>query len=207
MSRGWSQSMQTSVGCPEHVSPGHRSCPQMPPRLLGWLLLQLLHLQGGWGHCGATVCRSPGAARSHCGATVGSCCGATVCRSPGVQHVLFEDPPWGLPHLPLQDPALASNPPKAAGGTPSPPPAADRGWGGPALPSPGLLGTECRRHRRPELLQAGGDLEALHPCGCSLVLRVPASLGVPKSGVPQDLEPWGLELPQSPFLNLKLEVL
>ena len=31
------------------------------------------------------------------------------------QHVLFEDPPWGLPHFPLQDPALASNPPKAAG--------------------------------------------------------------------------------------------
>ena len=176
--------MQTSGGCPEHVSPGHRSCPQMPPRLLGWLLLQLVHLQGGWGHCGATVCRSP-----------------------GVQHVLFEDPPWGLPHFPLQDPALASNPPKAAGGTPSPPPAADRGWGGPALPSPGLLGTECRRHRRPELLQAGGALEALHPCGCSLVLRVPTSLGVPKSGVPQDLEPWGLELPQSPILNLKLEVL
>ena len=31
------------------------------------------------------------------------------------QRVLFEDPHVGLPHLPLQDPALPSNPPKAAG--------------------------------------------------------------------------------------------
>ncbi|CAI9171949.1 unnamed protein product [Rangifer tarandus platyrhynchus] len=113
--------MQTSGGCPEHVYPGHRSRPQMPPRLLGWLLLQLLPLQGGWG-------------------TVGPLCVGV--QELLFQHVLFEDPPWGLPHLPLQDPALASNPPKAAGGTPSPPPAAERGGGGPALPSPGLLGTE-----------------------------------------------------------------
>ena len=120
MSRGWSQSMQTSRGCPEHVSPGHRSHPQMPPSLLGWLLLQLLHLQGGWG-------------------TVGPLCGGV--QELLFQHVFFEDPPWGLPHLPLQDPAVASNPPKAAGGTPSPHPAAERGWGGHALPSPGLLGT------------------------------------------------------------------
>ncbi|CAI9149600.1 unnamed protein product [Rangifer tarandus platyrhynchus] len=40
------------------------------------------------------------------------------------------------------------------------------------------------------------------PVGCSLVLSVPASLGVPESGVPQDLEPWDPGLPQAPFLNL-----
>ena len=45
-------------------------------------------------------------------------------------------------------------------------------------------------------MQAGHHLAALHPCGCSLVLRVPASLGVPKSGVSQDLEPWGPRSPQ-----------
>ena len=58
------------------------------------------------------------------------------------QRVLFEDPHWGLPHLPLQDPALPSNPLKAAGGTPRSSPAAERGSGGPTLPSPGLQGTE-----------------------------------------------------------------
>ena len=94
----------------------------MPLSLLGWLLLQLLHLQGCWG-------------------TVGPLCVGV--QELLFQDVLFEDAPWGLPHLPLQDPALASNPPpKAAGDTPSPHPAPERGWGGPALPSPGLLGTE-----------------------------------------------------------------
>ena len=59
-----------------------------------------------------------------------------------LQRVPFEDPHWGLPHLPLQDPAMPSNPPKAARGTPSSSPAAERGSGGPTLPSPGLPGTE-----------------------------------------------------------------
>ena len=46
------------------------------------------------------------------------------------------------------------------------------------------------------IIEGGVHLEALHPCGCSLVLRVPASLGVPESGVSQDLEPWGPRSPQ-----------
>ena len=57
-------------------------------------------------------------------------------------------------------------------------PAAVRGWGGPTLPSPVLLGMECRRYRQPELMRAGSQLPALYLCECSLVLRVPASLGI-----------------------------
>ena len=56
-------------------------------------------------------------------------------------------------------------------------PAAERGSGGPTLPSPGLPGTEWKRHGRPELVQSGSHLAALPPCVCSLALRVPASLG------------------------------
>ena len=47
------------------------------------------------------------------------------------------------------------NPLKAAGGISSLSPAAERSWGSPSLPSPRLLGTEWRRHRRPEFMQAG----------------------------------------------------
>ena len=97
MSRGWSQSMQMSGGCHEHVSPGHRSCPQMPPRLLGWLLLQLLHLQGGWGHCGATVCRSTGAAVPAC----------SLWRSP-----------MGASSSPSAGPSSGLQPPKGSRGHP-----------------------------------------------------------------------------------------
>ena len=121
----------------------------------------------------------------------GSHCGATVCRSPGaaVPACSLWRSPWGLPHLLLRDPALPTNHPKEAGSTPSSSPTAEKGWGSPALPSPGLLGTEWRRHGHPELVKTGGHLAALNPCGCSPVLRVPAHLGVRESGVPQGLEP------------------
>ena len=140
----------------------------------------------GWEHYGATVCRSPGAAVPACS--------------------LWRFPP-AASSSPSAGPSSVLQPPKSSRGTPTSSPAADRGWGGPTLPCPGLLGTEWKRHRRPELLQAGGDLAALHPCGCSLVLRVPASLGVPESGFPHDLEPWVPGSAQVPFLNLKVEVL
>ena len=140
----------------------------------------------GWEHYGATVCMSPGAAVPAC----------SLWRSPR-----------GASSPPSAGPSSALQPSKSSRGTPTSSPAADRGWGGPTLPCPGLLGTEWKRHRRPELLQAGGDLAALHPCGCSLVLRVPASLGVPESGFPQDLELWVPGPVQVPFLNLKVEVL
>lgn len=68
------------------------------------------------------------------------------------------------------------NPLKASGSIPSSKSAVVRSWGGPTLPSPRLLGIEWRRHRCPELIQVGSHLAALHPCGCSLVLTVPASL-------------------------------
>ena len=141
---------QMSGGCPEHVFPGHRSCPQAPLRLLGWLLQRLGAL---WGH---RVQESR------------SCCSSVFSLKIPTGGFLISL--WRCQLCP-------PNPVKAAGGTPSSSPAAERGWGGPALPCPGLLGTEWRRHRRPELPQAGGDLAALYPYGCSLVLRVPASLG------------------------------
>ena len=86
----------------------------MPLRLLGWLLQQLLHLHGGWGHCEATVCRV---------------------QELLFQRVLFEDPHWGLLHLPLQDPALPSKPLKATRGISNPSPASEKGWVAPSSQS------------------------------------------------------------------------
>lgn len=40
--------------------------PQMPLRLLGWVLWQLYVSREAGGHCGGTVCMSPGAAVSAC---------------------------------------------------------------------------------------------------------------------------------------------
>ena len=55
------------------------------------------------------------------------------------QSSLFKDPPVGVSSSPSAGSSSAlPTPLKAAGGIPSPSPAAERGWGGPALPSPGL---------------------------------------------------------------------
>ena len=55
------------------------------------------------------------------------------------QSALFKDLPVGVSSSPSAGSSSAlPTPLKAAGGIPSPSPAAERGWGGPALPSPGL---------------------------------------------------------------------
>ena len=82
------------------------------------------------------------------------------------------------------------NPLKAARGISNPSPASERGWGGPTLPV--LSSWE----------QNEGDTGAQSSCrqGVTLQLRIPVGApwsegsqpdwGVPKSGVPQVLEPW-----------------
>ena len=57
------------------------------PEVAGLAPPAALTFSGRLGHCGATMCRSPGAAVPAC----------SLWRFP-----------WGLPHLPLQDPALPS---------------------------------------------------------------------------------------------------
>ena len=86
------------------------------------------------------------------------------------QSALFKDLPVGVSSSPSAGsssalPSLL----KAAGGIPSPSSAAERGWGGPALPSPGLWE------------QSEGDTGAQRSCRQGITWQLCIPVGAPWS--------------------------
>ena len=108
------------------------------------------------------------------GGTVGPLCAGV--QELLFQRVLFEDPHWGLPHLSLQDPALPSNPPKATG-APLVHSSYRERLGRLHPPQSWAPGNRMEETQVPRGRACRSHLEAPHPCRCSLVLRVLASLG------------------------------
>ena len=103
------------------------------------------------------------------------------------QSSLFKDPPVGVSSSPSAGSSSAlPTPLKAAGGIPSPSPAAERGWGGPALPSPGLWE------------QSEGDTGAQRSCRQGITWQLCIPVGAPWSWGSQPA--WGC--PSLGFLRI-----
>ena len=140
------------------------------------------------------------------GGTVGPPCA-------GVQELLFQsslfkDPPVGVSSSPSAGSSSAlPTPLKAAGGIPSPSPAVERGWGGPALPSPGLWEQSEGDTGAQKSCRQGVTWQLCIPVGAPWSWGSQPAWGCPSLGSLRIWNPGVLGHLRAASLNLNLEVL